>query len=111
MNKEKLIQYLGFKMDCLREQEEFPLTVDLDKAKDNLDRLSVLQKEREDQLLEIMPNVPVIAKRARPKQETKADGSHTKKFQFLHSTLMSRLLCSCFHVRPFLYNRRPKGPL
>lgn len=71
----KLIHYLSFKMDCLREQEANPLTIDLEKARDNHDKLLVLKVEKEEQLKQVMPKKPVVSKKNKPKNPYKQDGS------------------------------------
>lgn len=55
----RLIEYLQFKMDCIREQEEVKLRIDLDKLLSNLNKLKILKSEKESVLQSIMPKVPV----------------------------------------------------
>lgn len=71
----KLIRYLSFKMDCLREQEANPLTIDVAKAKENYDRLLVEFESKVENLTKTMPPVPVVVKKAKPKVMFKKDGS------------------------------------
>jgi hypothetical protein len=77
LNKEVLrfIRYLGFKMDCLREQEANPLTIDVVKAQRHSDELEVIVTEKVEALSKVMPKIPVISKRKKPAVMIKADGS------------------------------------
>jgi hypothetical protein len=77
LNKEVLrfIRYLGFKMDCLREQEANPLTIDVVKAQRHSDELEVIVTEKVEALSKVMPKIPVISKRKKPAVMFKADGS------------------------------------
>jgi hypothetical protein len=55
LNKEALrfIRYLGFKMDCLREQEANPLTIDVAKAQRHSDELEVIVTEKVEALSKV----------------------------------------------------------
>lgn len=75
---QRFLQYLQFKMDTVREQEEEGWKLDVEKARSALSVLEKLEKERFDQLVEVMPKVPVRVKRARPKVMTTKDGRPSK---------------------------------
>ena len=71
----KLIDYLSFKMDCAREQEEVKWKLDIAKAKDVYEKLSKIKDEKTEALAKVMPVVKKMAKRNRPKRfYTKAGG-------------------------------------
>lgn len=73
----RFIRYLSFRMDCLREQEENPLKLDIPKAEDNLKELERLRDEKVVELVEVMPKVPVLATKTPPKNPYKADGAYS----------------------------------
>ena len=59
----RLMTYLQFKMDCLREQESIKLRLDLPKLNENLDKLNKFKTEKLDVLKAVMPKVPVFNKK------------------------------------------------
>lgn len=73
----RLIDYLAFKMDCAREQENSRWKLDVPfciKARDELQKeadLKVLQ------LTEAMPKIAVKVEKTRPKKPFKKDGTHS----------------------------------
>lgn len=83
----RLIRYLGFKMDMLREQEENPLHLDIEQTKKNLDALCTIRDEKVEQLVKVMPKIPVMKSKGPPKVIHKADGTLSangvKWFDFL----------------------------
>jgi DNA polymerase III epsilon subunit-like protein len=72
---DKLIEYLSFKMDCLREQERSKWKFDKEKAVKTLTKLLVLEAQKVEELKLHMPSVPIYAKRTRPAKPYKKDGS------------------------------------
>lgn len=70
-----LIEYLTFKMDCLREQEENPWLLDEEKAMELMDTLLDKQEAAKGALEAVMPPVVVWKKKKRPKQPYKMDGT------------------------------------
>ena len=72
---EKLINYISFKLDCIREQEENPLRVDLEKARENMDKLAKMRDEKFEVLKQHMPNVIHYKKISKPSKPYKKDGS------------------------------------
>lgn len=74
----KFLDYLSFKMECARLAEESGWKVDLELAKEELDRLEKLQGEKILELKGIMPRVPVMVKKTKPKVMTKKDGTPSK---------------------------------
>lgn len=73
----RFVRYLSFRMDCLREQEENPMKLDIQKAEENLQELERLRDEKVEELVEVMPKVPVLATKTPPKNPLKADGSYS----------------------------------
>lgn len=84
----RFIRYLSFKMDCLREQEENPLTLDVPKAQKHFDELSQLIQEKTEALSKVMPKVPDQVKR-KPKNCYKQDGTYSKLGKEWFDTLRS----------------------
>lgn len=56
----RLLRYLSFKMDMLREQEENPLHLNVEQAQKNYEELCALRDEKVDQLVKVMPKIPVM---------------------------------------------------
>lgn len=77
-NTLRFINYLSFKMDCLREQEANPLTLDVAKCEDYLNQLETMKEEKVEALKEAMPKNPITKKKEKPKVIYKADGSLSK---------------------------------
>ena len=50
-------------MDCIREQEEVKLRIDLPKLNENLEMLKKLKVDKENILTSVMPKVPVLKKK------------------------------------------------
>lgn len=75
--KERLrfIQYLSFKMDCARAQEESGVYVDTEKASRHLSDISEQLEEKYTQLREVMPKVPNYETKTFPAKPYKKDGS------------------------------------
>ena len=74
----RFIRYLSFKMDCLREQEANPLTLDVAKCEQHLSELEAMKEEKTEALKEAMPKNPITKKKEKPKVIYKADGSLSK---------------------------------
>jgi len=77
MNNETLrfIRYLSFKMDCLREQEANPLTLDVELSEKYLQELEQKKEEKVEALKRAMPKNPITKKKEKPKVVYKKDGS------------------------------------
>lgn len=71
----RCLNFLNFKMDCLREQEENPLELNVDAIKSLIDRLEKLQEEAFINLKSVMPPNKIFDVRRKPKVFTKKDGS------------------------------------
>jgi hypothetical protein len=71
----RLINYLSFKADCAREQEENPITLDMEAVNVHYNTLDTLQREKVEQLSAVMPKKPIVKSVTRPKNLYKKDGT------------------------------------
>lgn len=62
----RLIDYLSFKMDCAREQEEVKWKLDVERCRTVRDKLEAEKALKTDELREAMPKVVVTKPRTRP---------------------------------------------
>ena len=74
-DKDKLINYLSFKMDCAREQESLRWKLDLDRCQTAYDEIMRLKDEKVEQLADAMPKRIITTVRTKPKVMTKKDGT------------------------------------
>jgi len=70
-----LVRYLSFKMKMGMLQEKSKWKLDVDKANILLNELELKNEQAINELSKVMPKVPKIAKRKRPKLPFKQDGS------------------------------------
>ena len=73
--KDRLIDYLTFKLDCAREQEALRWKLDVDKAQAAYDEIMALKIEKVEQLADAMPKRTLTRMASRPKIMHKKDGS------------------------------------
>ena len=73
--KDRLIDYLTFKLDCAREQEALGWKLDVDKCQKAYDEIMSLKAEKEEALADAMPRRTLTAVRAKPKVMHKKGGS------------------------------------
>lgn len=73
----RLIDYLSFKMDCAREQEERKWKLDIPRCNRVLEELLAIREDKVAELSTVMPKVAVKAKKTRPKKPFKQDGTHS----------------------------------
>ena len=81
--KDRLIDYLSFKLDCAREQEELQWKLDVPKAQAAYDEISQLKEEKVEQLADAMPKRILTRMANQPKVMHKKDGelsSHGEKW-------------------------------
>ena len=81
--KNRLIDYLTFKLDCAREQEGLQWKLDVPKAQAAYDEISRLKEEKVEQLAEAMPKRMLTRMVTQPKVMHKKDGelsSHGEKW-------------------------------
>jgi len=74
-DKDRLIDYLSFKLDCAREQEALRWKLDVGKAQAAYDEIMALKVEKVEQLADAMPKRVLAATRHKPKVMHKKDGS------------------------------------
>lgn len=74
-DKWKLIDYLSFKLDCAREQEDLQWKLDVDKASRLLEEWTALKDEKTEQLADVMPCVEKLVVRNKPKTYYNKDGN------------------------------------
>lgn len=74
---DRLIDYLTFKMDCLREQERSGWLLDVEKVKKHIEELELEQHERLVELKLFMPMKKITAARKKPAKPFKKDGTYS----------------------------------
>ena len=74
-DKDRLIDYMTFKMDCAREQEALGWKMDVERCQEAYDEIMRLKEEKEEQLAEAMPKRVLTAVKTKPKVMYKKDGS------------------------------------
>ena len=72
----RFLRYLSFKADCLRCQEQNPLTLEVEKAQKHYDELTHIVEEKTKALAKVMPKVPGKTQN-KPKNLYKQDGSYS----------------------------------
>ena len=75
VEKLKLIDYLSFKLDCAREQEQLQWKLDVDKAQTAYDEIMAMKLEKVEQLSDAMPKKVLTRVATPPKVMHKKDGS------------------------------------
>lgn len=71
-----VIKYLNFKTKCLKLQNDNPLRINVDQAKNNLEYLNKIIEEKKEELKKIMPKIPKYRLVSKPKKGLyKKDGS------------------------------------
>ena len=73
-DKDRLVDYLSFKLDCAREQEALQWKLDVPKAQAAYDEIIELKEEKVEQLAEAMPKRVLTRIATRPKVMHKKDG-------------------------------------
>ena len=73
----RLINYLSFKLDCIREQERSKWKLDVERARTTLARLKRERDEKISQLKEVMPPVKEYVTKTRPAKPFKKDGTYS----------------------------------
>ena len=71
----RIINYITFKMDCLREQEFTKCKIDIDLLNKSLEELNSLYEEKEKVLASVMPKKVVYKIISKPSKMYKKDGS------------------------------------
>jgi transposase len=81
--KDRLIDYLSFKMDCAREQEALRWKLDVSRTQEAYDEIMRLKEEKVEQLADAMPKRTLTRVATQPKVMHKKDGelsSHGEKW-------------------------------
>tara|TARA_B110000503_G_scaffold103639_1_gene154701 strand:+ start:146 stop:1990 length:1845 start_codon:yes stop_codon:yes gene_type:complete len=100
--KDRLIDYLSFKLDCAKEQEALQWKLDVPKAQAAYDEIMQLKKEKVEQLADAMPKRILERMAAKPKVMYKKDGelsSHGEKWVDLCKDYMQPVTTTQFKVR------------
>lgn len=71
----RIINYLNFKLTCLKIQEEDGILIDVEQCKKNLDFLQGIESEKKGLLEAAMPKIPIVKTVAKPKVMFKKNGS------------------------------------
>lgn len=71
----RFLKYLEFKLKCAHYQERNPLRLDYLKCLEYISTLEKKQEEKVELLKEVMPRVPVLTTKNKPKRMFKKDGS------------------------------------
>lgn len=74
-NLDRFLDYLAFKLDCAREQEEIRWRLDVEKAKSVLNKLMIDKEERIRNLIEVMPENVKYGQVTKPNKLNIKDGS------------------------------------
>ena len=81
-DKDRLIDYLTFKLDCAKEQETLQWKLDVDKAQAAYDEIMALKEEKVEQLADAMPKRILTRIATRPKRDKyKKDGDLSSDWQ------------------------------
>ena len=75
LERDRFVDYLMFKMDCAREQEDLRWKLDVEKAKGHLEEWGALKASKTEALADAMPKRVLEAIKTRPKNMNKKDGS------------------------------------
>lgn len=67
-------KYLMFKMDCLRDQEQLKVDVDVNKVNENIAYFQPQKDEKEAELTKVMPKIAIKSKKTKPKKMYTKDG-------------------------------------
>ena len=100
--KDRLIDYLSFKLDCAREQEALQWKLDVPKAQAAYDEISQLKEEKVEQLADAMPKRILTRMVSQPKVMHKKDGelsSHGEKWVALCKEYKQSVTSLCFVVK------------
>lgn len=101
-DKDRLIDYLSFKLECAQEQEELQWKLDVPKAQAAYDEISRLKEEKVEQLADAMPKRILERMVAKPKVMYKKDGelsSHGEKWVALCKEYKQAVTTTGFKVK------------
>ena len=101
-DRDRLIDYLSFKLDCAREQEALQWKLDVPKAQAAYEEISRLKEEKVEQLADAMPKRILARMVNQPKVMHKKDGelsSHGEKWVALCKENKQPVTALCFVVK------------
>ena len=104
-----IIEYLSFKMGCIALQEKSGWKVDTERAKINRDKLQSLRDKKIEILKGVMPSVPVVVKKTRPKRPFNKNGTPSAVGQRWFNLLSERGLTKD-HTDPIYVEKGLKDP-
>ncbi len=71
---DRIMNYLSYKLDCAREQEEIKWKLDIPTCQKNLETLTIEREKKFKRLVEIMPKNTTFKVKSKPKVPYKQDG-------------------------------------
>ena len=101
-DKDRLIDYLSFKLDCAKEQEALQWKLDVPKAQAAYDEIMQLKEEKVEQLADAMPKRILERMAGQPKVMHKKDGelsSHGEKWVALCKEYKQPVTTTQFKVK------------
>lgn len=84
---DSIMNYLSFKLDCAREQEQVKWRLDREFCERNLEELSEEKERKRELLAAVMPRIPRFKIKARPKVMECKDGSTSKLGEYWYQLL------------------------
>ena len=100
--KDRLIDYLSFKLDCAKEQEALQWKLDVPKAQAAYDEILQLKEEKVEQLADAMPKRILTRMAGQPKVMRKKDGelsSHGERWVDLCKEYMQPITTVGFMIK------------
>lgn len=112
-DKDRLIDYLTFKMDCAREQESLRWKLDVVKTQEAYDQIILLKEEKVVQLAEAMPKHILTRVATKPKVMYKKNGelsSHGEQWVELCKEYKQPITTQSFVVKTGEEQGNPNSP-
>lgn len=75
----KFLNYISFKTDCVREQEEVGVKLDVERCKNTLEKLEKEKESKKRELESVMPKVDIVSKKVINNVTTDKDGKIVAK--------------------------------
>lgn len=107
----KSIEYIGFKMYCLKLMEDSPFRLDIAKTEKFLARMELRLAEKREELVSVMPRVPKRAVRKKPSKIYKINGDPSAQGQKWLDLLAERNLPEDYEGEiEYIKEYRPPNP-
>lgn len=106
---ERLLRYLSFKMDCVREQHRSGWKLDIKKATSVLDTLLTAQGAKIADLVKVMPKVEKVKYKTPPEKPYKKSGEPSVA-GLEWGSLLERMGLSASHSEPVAYVSKIEEP-